>query len=329
VPISPEIQPDWAQINWNAASTMWVLVDTEKRRVLIGAPVNGALTPNRIYYLDFSGVRTLAELEAYYTVRFSQYSGKILAVGDAPKWSIWNISANSAALVEQSDGNQHVFFGAGAATGKVYDLDGANFNGYLDDGTAIPWSYTTYYSPTHQEEQLMQLGAGRKLHGYLSGFVEGSGPMVITAQPLGNITPTQVGTVSLSQQTLPVNITSVTRVSGIVTVITAAPHGLQPSDTQAVLAGIVDPSYRGTWPIQVILNPTTFLIYQAGPDSNSNGGTIQRLLRDFEMTIDVHGERVAYTFSRGEGLAGGWARMSKFIPRLRPDVAAPVRGVAA
>jgi hypothetical protein len=81
----------------------------------------------------------------------------------------------------------------------------------------------------------------------------------------------------------------------------------------------------GTWPIQAIVNPNTFTIYLNQPNASGVGGTVNRLLRDFEMTTNVVGERVSYTFT-GDGQPGTWARMQKLIPYMKPEPWATVRG---
>jgi len=47
-------------------------------------------------------------------------------------------------------------------------------------------------------------------------------------------------------------------------------------------------------------------------------------LKDLELPINVSGERVA--FRVGTGAAGAWFRLQKFIPSVRVDPWAPVRG---
>jgi len=46
--------------------------------------------------------------------------------------------------------------------------------------------------------------------------------------------------------------------------------------------------------------------------------------RDMELPINVLGERVA--FQVGTNQSGAWFRLSRFVPSLRPDPWAPVRG---
>lgn len=333
VKISQEIQPLWDQINWKYGYTLWCRVDIKAKRILIGVPFGTATSPNLILYMDYQGLDSAEDIISYHSVRYSSYSGKILVIGDARKWSPWNITAASAALVENPDGTLHTYLGNGLGNGGIDDLLDDQTT---DNGAAIPWSYGTYYMPGHLDEAQLQLGSGRKIIGYLAGFVEGSGNMAISAQPLGNITPTPCGNVSLIEQFLNTLIASITRIKfgyySLITVVTAEPHGLvQGIDNQAVLAGVADNTFNGTWPMKQVVNPTTFILQQnaasAGPTDSSSGGTVTRLLRDFELTVNVTGERIAFTFSNQGNVAGSWCRMQKFIPWMGPDPNTPTRGI--
>lgn len=71
----------------------------------------------------------------------------------------------------------------------------------------------------------------------------------------------------------PIAIVSITRSSGIVTVVTATPDGLAPADS-ATIAGVTDSSFDGTFTVSTIVNPTTFKYSQSGPDATSSGGTL-------------------------------------------------------
>lgn len=329
-------KPTWGSINWAFGYTIWVLLDRVNKRALIGAPINGATSPNIIFYFDFVGMDTAQEVADHWSVKYSSYTGKILAIGSAPKWAPWNISANSAALIERSDGTAHTFLGNGAAapysaagpanTGKIYDLLDANKN---DDGFGIPWSYSTYFTPSHMEEQALQIKSHRKLYSYLSGFAKGSGAMAISMQPMGNITPVANLPLQLVDPTVTNAVTGISRVGGVTTVTCAAGHGLTNGiDVQAVMRNTLDASFNGTVPIQQILNPTQFTFSQfLLPDLILGaGGTVGRLSREFEFTTSILGERVSYTFSNLGNAAGSWAQVEKIIFSIVPDPFSPVRG---
>jgi hypothetical protein len=332
VKISQEIQPTWNTINWAAAQTIWVTIDTVNRRILVGAPTNGATQPNIVFMFDYRGLDVASEIADHWTVRYSSYTGKILAIGNAPKWSPWTMQINACALIERLDGTAHTFLGNGKGSGKIYDPLDPQVPGsggvYNDDGAGIPWTYTTYYAPGHMDEQALKLGSHRKLYGYLTGLVEGSGLMDITAQPIGNITPTKLPSIQLVNVTAPAPVTNAVRTQGTTTITCAAGHNLTAADTQAVLAGMPDPSLDGTFPIMEILNAQQFTIAQLYlPDiAPGPGGTVTRLLRDFEMTTNLFGERLSYTFSNHGNTPNSWFKMEKLVMSMKTDPWSPVRG---
>lgn len=332
VKISQEIQSTWDTINWTAGSTIWTKVDNRNKRILVGVPTNGATAPNQVLYFDYRGLDTAQEIADHWTVKYSGYTGKILAIGNSPKWAPWTMSINSCALVERNDGTAHMFMGNGPGASanpgnsKIYDLLDSQKS---DDGVGIPWSYSTYFFPGHQDEQVLQLGAHRKLFGYLTGLVRGSGAMSTTMQPIGNITPTVLPNINLIDPTATVAITNLARFQGILTVTIAAGHGLTAADSNAVIAGTGDANSNGTFPILQILNAQQFTVFQLGlPDlpAQGAGGTAARLLRDFEFTTNVEAERCQYAFANSGNTTGTWFQMEKIIVSLERSAAAPVRG---
>lgn len=179
VKISQEIQPTWDQINWQFGYTIYVEVDTHNKRIHIGAPINGATSPNVEFVCDYSqlanseGATSAQDIASHPQAYYSVYQPtKLTAPGKARKWTLWNISMNCAALCVRSDGSYHLLRGNGLGTGKVYDQQSTNLN---DDGVAIPVMYQTSYFPQTEDEQVLQLGAHRKTFKYLTGYVYGSG----------------------------------------------------------------------------------------------------------------------------------------------------------
>ena len=170
--ISQEIQPDWDTINWEYGHRIYTVVDLANKRVHIGAPTGSAQWPNVEFVLDYRGLQTGPEIASAWSVHYSSYTNKILTIGDARKWTIWNLQANSAAMVERPDGTQHLFRGNGAGTGKVYDQLGSQLS---DDGATINSYYDTYFMPSHQEEEQMRVSSDQKLFGYLKARIGGSG----------------------------------------------------------------------------------------------------------------------------------------------------------
>ncbi len=68
------------------------------------------------------------------------------------------------------------------------------------------------------------------------------------------------------------NISAISRSANIVTVTTATPTGMLPTD-QVIIAGVTDTSYNGTFPIASIIDSLHFTYAQEGADSSSSGGT--------------------------------------------------------
>ena len=68
------------------------------------------------------------------------------------------------------------------------------------------------------------------------------------------------------------NISAISRASNIVTVTTAAPTGLLPTD-KVIIAGVTDTTYNGTFPIASIIDSLHFTYAQTAANSSSSGGT--------------------------------------------------------
>ena len=54
VKLSQEIQPTWDAINWQYGQRLWVQVDTQHKRILVGVPMGSATQPNQILMLDYT-----------------------------------------------------------------------------------------------------------------------------------------------------------------------------------------------------------------------------------------------------------------------------------
>lgn len=182
VKISPEIQldaagigrPSWASINWAAASTIVVRIDKDNRQIIFLVPINGATTPNAAFLLDYKWLDGAQDIASSPLVTYSSFTGKILSHGRGRRWAFWNITANSMTFAERPDGSSQPFFGNGAGNGKIYQqLDCAAQPS--DDGVAIAGFWAGYGSPSTMEEQQFQLGAHRKLLGYMKWRAIGSG----------------------------------------------------------------------------------------------------------------------------------------------------------
>ncbi len=178
VKISQEIQPLWDAINWQYGHTLWVRVDTRAKRILVGVPIAPATQPNRVLALDYRSLSTASDIATYASVHTSSMTGRLICLGRGRKWAPWNIAANSAALIERSDGTAQLFIGNGAGTGKIYQLSDTQFS---DDGAAIGSYYTTYFCPSADQENELGLGAHRKFFSYLTCYAEGAGNLNLTS----------------------------------------------------------------------------------------------------------------------------------------------------
>jgi len=173
--ISQEIQPTWDAINWQYGQLIWVQVDTQHKRILVGVPIGSATQPNQILMLD-------------YTEGFGDPLVAMLTTPErSRKWAPWSIPANSCGLIERPNGVAQIFLGSNNSSGKIYALTPGT---YSDDGTAINSFYSTAF--------LAATGlSGRNLFGYLTAYVQGSGSLAIAA-----LTPGDASTLPLGSWTL-------------------------------------------------------------------------------------------------------------------------------
>jgi hypothetical protein len=176
IKLSQEIQPTWDAINWQAAQSLWVVVDTQHKRILVGVPMGTATQPNEILALEYS----------------EGLQDPLVAVFQSPersrKWTPWKIAANSCALVERSTGVAQIFFGSNDGSTKIRALTPGAFS---DDGVAIHSYYTTAY--------LAATGiSGRNLFGYLTAYVQGAGALALNALSPGDVTLSSLGNWTLS-----------------------------------------------------------------------------------------------------------------------------------
>jgi hypothetical protein len=176
--ISQEIQPLWDQINWAAANTLWVRVDTHNRRILCGVPLGTATTPSIVLMLDYRSCFSASEIAELGPYHFSTISGKLFSAGRSRRWCPWSIVANCATLAERANGTAQLFLGNGGGNGKIYQLLDTQ---YSDDGAAINAFYTTFFFLSHDLEQQYDVRAHRKLFSYLTLYAEGAGTLNLSA----------------------------------------------------------------------------------------------------------------------------------------------------
>jgi uncharacterized repeat protein (TIGR01451 family) len=73
----------------------------------------------------------------------------------------------------------------------------------------------------------------------------------------------------------PLAITSITRTAGVVTVVTAAAHGL-PQGPRVTVAGVPLAGFDGSFAISAVVDATSFRYRQAGANQASAGGAVRR-----------------------------------------------------
>ena len=166
VKLSQEIQPTWDAINWQYGQRLWVQVDTQHKRILVGVPMGSATQPSQILVLDYTEGLQDPLVAALTTAERGR------------KWATWTIAANCCGLIERSTGVAQIFFGSNNSSGKIYSpVEGQ----YSDDGVAINSFYSTAF--------LAATGlSGRNLFGYLTAYVQGSGSLALTAISPGGVT---------------------------------------------------------------------------------------------------------------------------------------------
>jgi hypothetical protein len=176
VKLSQEIQPTWDAINWEFGQRLWVQVDTQHKRILVGVPIGSATQPSQILVLDYT----------------ESLQDPIAALPAGPehgrKWTPWNIAANSCGLIERPNGVAEIFLGSNNSSGKIYSPVEGQFS---DDGAPINSFYSTAF--------LAATGlSGRNLFGYLTGYVQGAGSLALTAILPGAVTQTPLGAWTLA-----------------------------------------------------------------------------------------------------------------------------------
>ena len=182
----------WDQINWQYAHTMWVTVDIAEKRVYVGAPFNGAVSPSAVLVMDYrkidpdEGATGAEAIAANGPIRL-RYTGMKAVMDKSRKWTPWTMGVNSCALIERFDGTTHLWMGAGTSSpvadaGAIYDLQRGQLTDYSTQ-QQIPAYYWTCFTPQREQNQQIQTHEHRKHFTYLTMFIEGAGMVSLTAAP--------------------------------------------------------------------------------------------------------------------------------------------------
>ncbi|HWZ54200.1 MAG TPA: hypothetical protein VNV84_05560 [Candidatus Acidoferrales bacterium] len=176
IKLSQEIQPTWDAINWQAGENLWVQVDIQNKRILVGVPMGTATEPNEILVLDYTEGLQDPLVAAFSSAERSR------------KWAPWFIAANCCGLIERPSGAAQIFFGSNDGTSKIRALTKGQFS---DDGAAINSFYTTAF--------LSSTGiSGRNLFGYITAYVQGAGSLALSAFSPGDVALLPLGLWTLS-----------------------------------------------------------------------------------------------------------------------------------
>jgi hypothetical protein len=203
VKLTPEIQTDasgtgkitWASIDWTLDHTVWVRIDKVNKRILVGVPLIGE--GRTTFMLDYAWLEGAQETAASPMVTYSAFTGKMLAHGKGRRWAVWNIQANSMCFAERTDGTAQPFFGNSVGNGKIYEQLDCSIQS-SDDGVAINSYWAGAGNPSAIEEQQYQLGAHRKLCGYMKGRTVGVGKLNISVTTAMRTTSLRYYTLSLT-----------------------------------------------------------------------------------------------------------------------------------
>ena len=165
----------------------WIWTPTVARTVGHAGGANAA--PNIILVCSYRELDTASQIAASAPIHTS-YTGRLIATDHTRKWSLWNVSANGAALMYRDPESLSVVLfggngqplGAANGTGNVYTLDPTLLTDD-DYGQIYPY-YTTFFMPSAEQEIQLQLGGTRKMLVFVSAFVSGVGHLTVT--PLCN-----------------------------------------------------------------------------------------------------------------------------------------------
>ncbi|HVB35383.1 MAG TPA: hypothetical protein VNJ52_13565 [Patescibacteria group bacterium] len=288
--------PVWDQVNWAAAQTLWVILETDVKRLLVGVPIGAATQPNWTLAMQFSyGSASLVNV-----TRFMLFRDAPLARG----WAPWSIAASCAAPIARPGGGFPIFLGSNDGSGNIFSLAEGTSS---DNGKVIPARYATYFV---DGSDLGSPPVGRKLFGYLRARAEGQGTLLVAAFPAADRA---------------VAISSIARGGNLATVTTAAPHGLFARQPVAIEC-VADASFNGPATIFGVLSATEFTYANQGPNAVSSGGDVVPLLGtrplsspasssdDLELPINVSGERLSARFGiAANGNPGDWFYLSERI----------------
>lgn len=196
--IMQEIYQVWDAINWKYGYTIWVKVDITHRKIYVGvplptpnfwlpnAPVNANPTsPNVILMCNYQGLDSGEMLRSEPQMHTTMF-GSLNAIDMRRKWSIWQIPAPSANIVQSAgisgeQADEALYICNGRGTSQIYKLDET---AQTDNGIFIDSRYTTAgLVELSKRAQFQQLGFGRIRWDYLLASLVSQGNVGLTLYP--------------------------------------------------------------------------------------------------------------------------------------------------
>lgn len=177
--LTDDIRATWNRINWTpaVAAGIWVTVDTQRRRIEVGVPLDGAVVPSTIIVLDYYGENPLAN-------------------HDFNRWNFGDNTALCSCFSERSDGTRAKLYGTNHAAGLVCKLDDTAHSDFAPAQAKV--AINSRYRMAYNAE-----ASGRQLFGKLTGNFAGSGTLSVTGYLPDNLTttsPTVRGPASITLQ---------------------------------------------------------------------------------------------------------------------------------
>jgi hypothetical protein len=131
-PISYMVDPDWRRINWNAAQTIRMSDNKDKKQILLSVPLDGATTPSHLMMFDYSDCEGVPDWERV-------------------KYSLWNLASYTprALCVFQNPSTARMEFliGKGTAGGVLRQMNQTDDTHPYADQTSSAIAFTYQIAP--------------------------------------------------------------------------------------------------------------------------------------------------------------------------------------
>lgn len=259
--LSQEIQATWKRINWNVSEKIHTLIDTEQKVVQFFVPLDADTKPRHVIVLDYS--------EGW-------------GEGER-KWGLDAQHANTLGIhgsikFETSTKRQAIYL-AMEITGPIGAI--SEQTGTSDYGQPIDSFYDTAF--------VKDGAGGTDLFGGAAFIASGTGLMAVSLVNPDGLTGFTMASVPLSK-----SISTIARVSGIVTVSFASSHGFTVGQRVSI-TGTGVPGLSGFVTISTVPTATSFTYVQAGADESAAAGVVA-IEQDVEKQANLETERAKLRF---------------------------------